>query len=46
MKTLIIAMMASLFGMTAVAQNNTKPPIVLVHGAWSDVQAWKAVTPQ
>ena len=45
MKTLIFAMAASLFATVASAQNNTKPTIVLVHGAWSDVSAWEAVTP-
>jgi len=45
MKTLLIAMAASLFAVTASAQDSTKPTIVLVHGAWSDVSAWKAVTP-
>jgi pimeloyl-ACP methyl ester carboxylesterase len=45
MKTLLITMMAGLFGMTAVAQNTKKSTIILVHGAWSDASAWKAVTP-
>ncbi|SEJ61151.1 Pimeloyl-ACP methyl ester carboxylesterase [Dyadobacter koreensis] len=45
MKTLIFAMAATLFASVASAQNNTKPTVVLVHGAWSDVSAWKAVTP-
>jgi pimeloyl-ACP methyl ester carboxylesterase len=46
MKTLIIAMATSLFAVPASAQNNySKPTIVLVHGAWSDISAWKEVTP-
>jgi pimeloyl-ACP methyl ester carboxylesterase len=45
MKVLFITMVASLFGIMAIAQSNKKPTIVLVHGAWSDVQAWKAVAP-
>jgi len=45
MKSLFIAMAATLFGMTAMAQNSNKPTIVLVHGAWSDAGAWKEVTP-
>ena len=47
MKTLFIAMAAGLFAITASAQNNknNQPTIVLVHGAWSDISAWKAVTP-
>ena len=45
MKTLFITMVASMFAIAAIAQNNNKPTIVLVHGAWSDVRAWKAVTP-
>jgi len=46
MKTLLIAMATSLFAIAASAQNNNnKPTIVLVHGAWSDISAWKAVTP-
>ena len=38
-------MAASMVGLMAVAQNIKKPTFVLVHGAWSDVRAWKAVTP-
>jgi pimeloyl-ACP methyl ester carboxylesterase len=45
MKTLLITVVAGLFGFTALAQSTKKPTIVLVHGAWSDAQAWKAVTP-
>jgi pimeloyl-ACP methyl ester carboxylesterase len=45
MKTLFLTMVASMFAIAAIAQNKNKPTIVLVHGAWSDVQAWKAVTP-
>jgi pimeloyl-ACP methyl ester carboxylesterase len=45
MRNLFITMVASLFGLTAFAQSTKKPTIVLVHGAWSDVQAWKTVTP-
>jgi len=45
MKVLFITMVASLFGVMAIAQSSKKPTIILVHGAWSDVQAWKAVTP-
>lgn len=45
MKTLLMTMVAGLFGVSAIAQNTKKPTIVLVHGAWSDAQAWKDVTP-
>ena len=45
MKNLFIAMATTLFGMAAMAQNSQKPTIVLVHGAWSDQSAWKAVKP-
>jgi len=45
MKVLFMVMIASLFGITAIAQSTKKSTIVLVHGAWSEVQAWKAVTP-
>jgi len=45
MKSLFIAMAATLFGITAMAQKSNKPTIVLVHGAWSDATAWKEVTP-
>jgi len=44
MKNLLIKVFASLVGITAVAQSK-KPTFVLVHGAWSDASAWKAVTP-
>ncbi|WP_025764619.1 alpha/beta fold hydrolase [Dyadobacter tibetensis] len=45
MKTLFIALAASLFAITSSAQNINKPTVVLVHGAWSDVSAWNAVIP-
>jgi len=45
MKSLFLVMATTLFGMTASAQNSQKSTIVLVHGAWSDHSAWKAVTP-
>lgn len=45
MKTLFFAIAASLFATVASAQNSNKSTIVLVHGAWSDVSAWEAVTP-
>jgi len=45
MKILLTTMVASLFAIATLAQNTKKATIVLVHGAWSDVQAWKAVTP-
>jgi len=45
MKTLLITMVAGFFGLTVAAQSAKKSTIVLVHGAWSDVKAWKAVTP-
>ena len=38
-------MATTLFGMAATAQNSQKRTIVLVHGAWSDQSAWKAVKP-
>ena len=45
MKSLFLAMATTLFGMTASAQGSQRPTIVLVHGAWSDQSAWKAVKP-
>jgi len=45
MKSLIILLAIGLSGATTFAQNNNKQTIVLVHGAWSDVSAWDAVTP-
>jgi len=45
MKFLLITIVASLFGIMAIAQSTKKSTIVLVHGAWSDVRAWKEVTP-
>ena len=45
MKTLVMMMVASVIGLTAVANPANKPTIVLVHGAWSDDSAWKNVTP-
>jgi pimeloyl-ACP methyl ester carboxylesterase len=45
MKNLFMVMAATLFGMTASAQDSQKSTIVLVHGAWSDHSAWKTVKP-
>jgi len=45
MKVLFVAMIAGMVGLTASAQITKKSTIVLVHGAWSDAHAWKAVTP-
>ena len=44
MKNFFITVFASFVGITTVAQTK-KPTFVLVHGAWSDASAWKAVTP-
>jgi len=46
MKTLVLTMIAGMFGMNVSAQNLNKSTIVLVHGAWSDSSAWEKVTPE
>ena len=45
MKTLVLTMIAGLFGFQVSAQNVNKPTIILVHGAWSDAKAWNQVSP-
>ena len=46
MKTLVLTVIAGMFGMNVSAQNLNKSTIVLVHGAWSDSSAWQKVTPE